>query len=277
MAYNKFNYHPDSHWMKDSEKNRLADMLTSKLQKYSDDWKLQDSCKAVDIFEKWLSGLIDTNRFVCNAIHGDDLTFTFHVTQNIHSDELFDTIQEFYPEEWHYIRETMLIDPVVEITYEDRYINTPLGCILLVQFIRRICDLYMLNIRNLRICLSKKDFRVLFDDEDLKLDHRFSFCDSRDHFLEKCVRQILKCKFDYQLKNVGHARVLRIFNKKYILSIIPDGGIAHGWGIENGKHSSLTTKDISENLDINLVCFNRNAHRHDKSGICYTVHFELLK
>lgn len=277
MANNNFNEHPIPLWIKDHERKKLAVWLTSVLQKYSDDWDIQDSHKAVSVFEKWAFPLIDTDRLVSYVGYGDELTFTFHVTQNVISDELFDVLQEYHPEKWHYIRGVMINDPVVEIVYEDRYINTPLGCIILAQFIRRIRDLYMLNVRGITIALSKMDFRVKFDDDDLKLDRRFSYVEHRDKYLEECMNQIVRDKIKYEVKNLGHSRSMRVFNKRYALSIMPEGGLAHGWGIENGQHSKLTTKELNDHLDINLHCFNRNAHRHNKAGVRYTVHFELLE
>ena len=277
MSNNKYNDHHIPLWMKDHERKRLADSLTSVLQQFTDDWSADDSHKAIQVFEKWAYPLIDPDKFSSRRTNDNELTFTFHVTQNVHSDELFDVLQEYHPEKWHYIRAVMINDPVVEITYEDRYINTPLGCILLAQFIRRIRDLYMLNVRNTTIALSKMDFRVKFDDDNLKLDRRFSFVEHRDKFLMKVIKQIVQDKIKYEVKNLGHSRLMRVFNKRYALSIIPDGGLAHGWGIENGQHSKLTTKDLNNHLDINLHCFNRNANRHSKAGVGYTIHFELLK
>lgn len=277
MSYKKFNDHPIPSWMKDSEKKRLADSLTSYVQKFSDDWDLMDSHKVISIFEKWAYPLIDLDKVSHGRFLDDDLTFTFFVVQDVNSDELFDLLLEHHPEKWHRIRDMMMDDPVVEISYEDRYINTPLGCILLAQFIRRIRDLFMLRFSNITIALSKKDFRVKFEDDDLKLDRRFSFAEHRDQFMLECINQIVRDRFIYEVKNLAHTRSMRLFNKRYELSIIPEGGLAHGWGIENGKHSQLTTKDLRDHLDVNLHCFNRNAHRHDKAGVRYTVHFELLK
>ena len=277
MSNNKYNEHSIPLWMKDHERKKLADSLTSVLQQVSEDWSADDSHRAIHIFEKWAYPLIDPDKFSSRIAFDNELTFTFHVTQNVHSDELFDVLQEYHPEKWHYIRGIMVSDPVVEIIYEDRYINTPLGCILLAQFIRRVRDLYMLNVQGITIALSKMDFRVKFDDDDLKLDRRFSFAEHRDQFLQECINQIVRDKIKYEVKNLGHSRSMRVFNNRYALSIMPDGGLAHGWGIENGQHSKLTSKDLNDHLDINLHCFNRNAHRHSKTGVCYTVHFELLK
>lgn len=263
-------------WMKDSERKKLADSLTSMLTPYSDDWSVHDSQKVIDAFERWAYPLIDKDRFRRQTDFERDLTFSFHVTQNVQSDELFDLLQEYHPEKWHYIRDQMLANPTVDLTYEDRYLNTPLGCLLLAQFIRRIRDLYLLNFRSISVTLSKKDFRVLHDDDDLKLDQRFSFIEKRDLFMKRCLDDIVKDKYYYEAKNIGHTRALCLSNRHYRLSLFPDGGLAHGWGIENGKHSCLTTKNLRDRLDINVHCFNRDAKRFHKLGIQYTVKFELL-
>jgi hypothetical protein len=263
-------------WMKDSERKKLADSLTSMLTPYSGDWSVHDSHKAIDAFERWVYPLIDKERFRRQTEFERDLTFSFYVTQNVQSDELFDLLQEYQPEKWHYIRDKMQRNPAVDLTYEDRYINTPLGCILLAQFIRRIRDLYLLNYCSISVTLSKKDFRVKHDDDDLKLDHRFSFIEKRDSFMKRCLDNIVKDKYYYEAKNIGHTRALCISNHYYRLSLFPDGGLAHGWGIENGRHSCLTTKDLLHHLDINVHCFNREAKRYHKLGNQYTVKFELL-
>ena len=277
MSNSKFDNHPIPLWMKDCERKRLADSLTSVLQQVSDDWDLQDSHKAVSAFEKWAYHLIDMDKLGTRRAFDKEMAFTFQVTQDVHSDELLDLLLEHHPEKWNYIRHVMMSDPVVDIVYEDRYINTPLGCILLAQFIRRIRDLFLLNFNSITISLSKKDFRVMYDDDELRLDRRFSFADHRDSFMKKCINQIICDKTRFEVKNLAHTRSIRVFNKSYDLSIMPEGGLAHGWGIENGKHSDLTTFDLSDHLDTNLHLFNRNAHRHDKAGVHYTVHFELLK
>ena len=264
-------------WMKDSERKKLADSLTSILTPYSDDWSVHDSQKAIDVFERWAYPLIDKDRLRRQTEFERNLTFSFHVTQNVQSDELFDILQEYHPEKWHYIRDQMQDNPTVDLTYEDRYLNTPLGCLLLAQFIRRIRDLYLLNYRSISVTLSRKDFRVLHDDDDLRLDQRFSFVEKRDLFMKRCLDEIVRSKYHYETKNIGHTRALCLSNHSYRLSVLPDGGLAHGWGIENGKHSSLTTKDLCDRLDINVHCFNRDVSRFHKDGIMYLVKFELLK
>ena len=62
-------------WMKDSERKMLADSLTSMLTRYSDDWSVHDSQKAIDAFERWAYPLIDKERFRRQMEFERDLTF----------------------------------------------------------------------------------------------------------------------------------------------------------------------------------------------------------
>ena len=52
MSNNKYNDHSIPLWMKDHERKRLADSLTSVLQQVSEDWSADDSHKAIHIFER---------------------------------------------------------------------------------------------------------------------------------------------------------------------------------------------------------------------------------
>ena len=79
-------------WMKDSERKKLADSLTSMLTPYSDEWSIHDSQKTIDAFERWVYPLIDKDRFRRRTEFERELTFSFHVTQNVQSDELFDQL-----------------------------------------------------------------------------------------------------------------------------------------------------------------------------------------
>lgn len=118
MSNSKFDNHPIPLWMKDCERKRLADSLTSVLQQVSDDWDIQDSHKAVSAFEKWAYHLIDMDKLGTRRAFDKEMAFTFQVTQDVHSDELLDLLLEHHPEKWNYIRHVMMSDPVVDIVYD---------------------------------------------------------------------------------------------------------------------------------------------------------------
>ena len=162
-------------------------------------------------------------------------------------------------------------DGKVALFYEDRYVNSPLGCLLLAQFIRRLRDLFKLRYNAIEIILSRKNYRVIFDDDTLKIDRKFSFPENRDAFLRLCLDEIVREPYSLVIKNTKHSRALVVRNSNYELSIRPEGGISFGWGIENGIHSALTVDTLMKKPDINIRCFNRAAHSYDKKGITYVV------
>ena len=79
MSNSKFDNHPIPLWMKDCERKRLADSLTSVLQQVSDDWDIQDSHKAVSAFEKWAYHLIDMDKLGTRRAFDKEMAFNFQV------------------------------------------------------------------------------------------------------------------------------------------------------------------------------------------------------
>ncbi len=254
-------------WLKDVHKEIFVLFVTEYLQQADPHWNKQDSVKLVDAVEKSVFQYIDVQKLLGLVMSRDGFTFSFNVVQNVCSDELFDLLLEYHPEKWRFIHEMFMLDGKVDLIYEDRYVNSPLGCLLLAQFIRRIRDLFKLSYRSIEIILSKKDFRVIFDDDKLKIDRKFSFPENRDSFLRLCMDEIVSEPYKLKVKNLQHARTLIIRNSKFQLSICPDAGISYGWGVENGVHRDLTIDVLKKNLDLNINCFNRAAHSFDREGI----------
>ena len=146
---------------------------------------------------------------------------------------------------------------------------------MLAQFIRRMQFQFHLNFRSIRIFVSKKDFHVKYDDNTLKPISKFSYPESRDKFLCHCMDRIVGQPFELIDKNISHTRSMRISNGEYELNIHPEGGISHGWELEDRK-STLTAEDILRDPDINIQCFNRLAHSSNKKGIPYVVEFKPI-
>lgn len=264
-------------WMKVSKKDRYASVITHYAKSVAADWLPSESRRIVDVVERLMFDNVDVDLLLKHQIDEDGVTFSFYVVENIASDELLDTLMEYHPSKWHFIQDAFLEDGCVDLVYEDRYLNSPLGCLLLAQFIRRLKDMFALTLRSVRIVVSKTDFRVIFDDESLKIDRRFSYVENRDRFLRLCMDDIVGESYELEIKNTKHFRSLTVCNRQFGLSIHPDGGISHGWGVENGKYSNLTIDALKQEPDINIPCFNRAAHEYDRKGIHYMVNFSPLR
>lgn len=267
----------DKMWMIPVFKDKVASVLTEYFQQGDKCWSFTDSHRVVDIVERLFFKIIDVDRLLKRNLSIDGFTFSFNVVQGVYSDELLDLLTEYHPDKWHFIQEVFMKDAVVDLVYEDRYVNSPLGCILLAQFIRRLRDLFKLSYRSIEITLSRKDFRVIFDDDTLKIDRKFSFPEHRDAFMNRCMELIVGEPYRLNVKNTKHSRSLIIKNANYELSINPDGGISYGWGVENGAHSELTVDKLKESIDVNVHCFNRAAHTFDRKGIPYVVSLLPIK
>ena len=258
-------------WLNPIYKERITSLMTEYFNKVDSQWNKSDSLRVTSIVEKLAYNMIDVKKINWRRISKDGLTFSFNVRQGVCSDELLDLLMEYQTDKWMSIQELFAQDGLVDLVYEDRYLNTPLGCLMLAQFIRRLRDLFKIQYRSIEIDLSKKDFRVVFDDDTLKLDQKFSFPANRDIFFKLCMDRIVGDNYVLNIGNTKHTRTLTLRNSKYELSICPDGGISHGWGIEYGTHSNLTLNRLKENLDMNIHCFNKSAHSFDRKGIPYVI------
>lgn len=264
-------------WMKSQQKDKYVTMMTNCFQHVNADWEQGDSRRFFDAVELLVFEDIDPTLLLKQQIDEEGVVFNFNVVENISSDELLDTLMEYHPAKWQFIQDAFLEDGYVDLVYEDRYVSSPLGCLLLAQFIRRLKGLFSLTFNAIRIVVSKSDFHVMFDDDTLKIDRRFSHVENRDSFLRLCMDEIVGAPYELEVKNTKHFRSLAISNSHFMLSIHPDGGISHGWGIENGPFSHLTIDVLKQHLDTNIPCFNRAAHEYDRRGIPYVVSFSPIK
>ena len=264
-------------WMKSRQKDKYATLMTDCFHHVNADWEQHDSKRFIDAVERLIFDDVDISLLLKQQVENEGMTFNFFVVENISSNELLDVLMEYHPGKWHFIQDAFMEDGIVDLVYEDRYLSTPLGCLLLAQFIRRLKGLFALTFNSIRIVVSKSDFRVMFDDETLKIDRRFSYVENRDRFLRMCMDEIVGTPYELEVKNTKHFRSLTIRNSSFILSIHPDGGISHGWGIENGTFSHLTIDVLKQHLDTNIPCFNRAAHEYDRRGIPYVVSFSPFR
>ena len=263
-------------WMKSRHRDKFTTMLTCCFRKVMGDWHPHESCRVVTAIERLLYKSIDTNLLMKNQIFKDGMTFSFHLMEDTGSDDLFDLLLGYHPDKWAFICGEFSRNGTVELVYEDRYLNSPLGCLMLAQFVRRMSFQLHLAFRSIRIYVSKKDFHVKNNDNTLKLISKFSYPENRDQFLRQCMEKLVCQPFELIDKNINHTRSLRVSNGEYELDIHPEGGISHGWELMD-RNSTLTAEDILRNPEINIQCFNRLANSFDRKGIPYMVEFKPVQ
>lgn len=163
----------------------------------------------------------------------------------------------------------------VSITYSDRYLNTPLGCIVLGNLINQLKSAYNLSIDKLTIMRPKKYINApvlvnynSFNDETFILEKDFRKTSDCDNFIQKCIHEIANINAEIKNDVLPHYRSLTIKSNKCEVSIRPDGGIAYGWTLDKGINPDITYKEIYQDVCQPLALHNKVIRN---GGILYTI------
>ena len=180
------------------------------------------------------------------------------------------TLVKNHSTQWQKIKQA-LDGKRVSINYCDRYLVTPLGCLLLAHMVSQIKRMFNLNIISIDIHAKKPSDEYRSYNNTVKLDATFASATDRNDFLKSCMVELVG--FCPRISDSGyfeHHRCLTIKSDKEELSIRPDGGIAYGWKPFGRENASLTQEDFEYNWDLDLKLYNQ---KKDYSGILYTVSF----
>lgn len=147
----------------------------------------------------------------------------------IYSDKIFDLFLEKLPQNAVDKFQENLENQNVTITYSDRYIMSPFGCLLLIHFIRSIKNKYNINILKLNIILKNMNYRDM--NNARYINSNFPSDNERSAFLSRitdhCELQSPEIITD---RILPHYRYMTIENNQgNTITIRPDAGIEHGW------------------------------------------------
>lgn len=191
--------------------------------------------------------------------------FDFKITEsNVCVASLFDVFCRLKPDKWSEIQDVFAEDQNVEITYADKYLNTPLGCVILANLIHSIAKTWRLQIGKIHLSLAAIRGTNVYGHNEFDSD--FAQESLRNDFLKTCLTELVGLCPDIEMVNNLHPRYLRIQGEKHICEIRPDAGIAWGWSLDR-KHANLRLDDFKKDVKQNLALFNKR--RND--GILYTV------
>lgn len=177
---------------------------------------------------------------------------------------IFDVMSSYRQDKWKDAQAVFAVDKNVEITYADKYLNTPLGCIILANLVASIAKEWNLNINKLKLNLAAIRGSNVYGYNDFDAD--FTLASRRNDFLKKCFDQIVGFEPDIEMVNNLHPRYLQIKGNEYTCEIRPDAGVAWGWSLDR-LHANLRLEQFEDNVTQDLKLFNKR--RND--GILYTV------
>jgi hypothetical protein len=160
----------------------------------------------------------------------------------------------------------------VSVTYSDRYLVTPLGCILLAHFIANVQQKLNVNIVSLSIYAKKLTMMPMVIRDWVRKRIRKQCCQKQ--FLEDAIREMTG--ITPQIVDHGyieHERCMSIKSADVELCIRPDAGIAHGWSLFGRSNSDCTDDDFRFDWDMDLPLYNKKQYY---SGILYTISYNKL-
>lgn len=154
-------------------------------------------------------------------------------------------------------------DKKFNVFYSDRYLKTPFGCLLMLQFLNRLQTKLGFEIDN--FTFSGQDFYN--ERTPQKLFHEFKDRESRDSYLKSFSYELDASNVNVVSNSIPHYRYFEFSNDEIKIVIRPDAGVEHGWKL---KDNNLKVEDIN-NLDTDFEIIKMNNH-----PILYTVSVENL-
>jgi superfamily II DNA or RNA helicase len=206
---------------------------------------------------------IDMESVINSLSENNEYIFKQRLTNAFSSlKKLFKDSTTAEPDRWLIIKDKLKGNKV-DVSYSDRYLNTPLGCMILSNYISSLCEAFDLNLNSFKCNFP----RNLMNSQNYgnSLTDNFQTAQERNDLLADCFFDLtgVNCLIN-ELDRTPHERCLTIKSDSYVLDIIFDGGIAHGWGIDyNNYCTSLDEFNYTKDLKL----FNYNAN----DGILFIV------
>lgn len=160
------------------------------------------------------------------------------------------------------LREVMN-DHRFEVTYTDRYLKTPFGCLLMIQFVKKLSAELGFNINSLTF--KGKDFNE--DRSPRWLYHNFKNSKDRNDMVIKFAKQAGITNIVAINEHIPHYRYFEFRNQHKKIIIRPDAGIEHGWFLSD-QTSRLFNPNTANASDIVEIV------KQDNNKLLYTISIE---
>lgn len=151
-----------------------------------------------------------------------------------------------------------------DVEYADRYLKTPIGCLMLMQLVKMMSQHLSFQIRSFNF--KGKYFIDEYAQQSLGSSYKNS--EVRDAAIEKLASQLGIENVKAAIAHIPHYRYLVFSNEKYRITVRPDGGIEHGWFLINNQVKKQPCDVVLRDL--------LKVNKKDRSKILYTISIENL-
>lgn len=215
----------------------------------------------------------DINRMqLLNTFSSGDTSFMFdyRITEHSSLGHFFDSLKNPEVENWNRIVSN-LQGKTVSVEYSDRYLKTPLGCMLLAKMISGLKNEADLNVVFIKVIVTNI---VSMDDSDVAVNaiKDFTNGEKRNLFLKNAISELTGIEPEIQDTGyVEHERCLTVKADNAELCIRPDAGIARGWVPFGRDNAECADCDFREDWNMDLELFNKQQRG---AGILYTISYK---
>lgn len=217
---------------------------------------------------------IDVVDIVQSATEGDgSVMFDLRVNKDCGIDRLFDTLICYKAEKWDIIKSS-LCGKSATIEYSDRYLYTPLGCIMLAHFISKIHSVFDIKISAISISVTRPPGSDSIFRSSTKICENFQSSEVRNSFIEDAIKKLVGIMPTVNDSGfIHHERCLTVKTNSMELCIRPDAGIAYGWKPNGREYLDCTDEDFRYNWNMEVNLYNQ---RKKYDGILYTISFDNI-
>ena len=183
---------------------------------------------------------------------------------------LFNTLLQTNTVKWSRIKESFK-NKVVTIDYSDRYLMTPMGCMLFAHFIAKLKHEFNVKLSALKVTVSFTSNGAIFSSGPTKICENYKSRDNRNTFLKDSITEIVGIEpMINESGYISHERCITIKSDSEELCIRPDAGIAHGWKPKNLNNLDCIDEDFRYDWELDMSLYNQGKRTN---GILYTISY----
>lgn len=187
---------------------------------------------------------------------------TIDEINTINSNEIADVLLNKLSGELDLLK--MMQSQSFDIEYADRYLKSPIGCILMLQFINRLSIVLGFDIKS--FTFKGQDFTE--DRFPHLLFHSFKNANDRNKAVIEFAEQLKIPASKAVNDRVPHYRYFEFKNKNLKIIIRPDAGIEHGWFL-----SSNVQKTFSQRTNANEIV---KINKQETAKLLYTISIQRI-
>lgn len=212
---------------------------------------------------------IDCNQIFQTLTEGDgSIMFDTRMKQDCSLNTFFQVLTQTKAESWNKIASVMS-GKIVTIEYSDRYLVTPLGCMLLAHLLADMKKMLNVEIYSINISVIKQGDNIADVESVVNICSNFESGEARNQFLSEAIYNLVG--ITPIIKDSGyipHERCMTIKTDTDELCIRPDAGIANGWKPYGLDNATRTDNDFKQNWSLDMGVFNQ---KKNYKGILYTI------